>query len=77
MPIEIDAASNSGVDNVRAILTESKTRAIDAEFRTYIVDECHMLSQGAWAAFLKELEEPPAKTIYIFCRISNIFNISM
>lgn len=66
-PIEIDAASNSGVDNVRDIIKEAKTRAIDAEYKVFIVDECHSLSNTAWQAMLKLLEEPPEKSIFIFC----------
>ena len=65
--IEVDAASNSGVDNVRDIITKSKFKAVDSEFKIYIMDECHMLSQSAWASFLKLLEEPPMGTIFIFC----------
>lgn len=66
-PIEIDAASNTGVDNVRLIIEDSKKRALDSEYKTFIIDECHMLSTGAWNAMLKLLEEPPAKTIFILC----------
>lgn len=66
-PIEIDAASNSGVDNVRSIIAQANERAIDAKYKIFIIDEAHMLSSAAWAAFLKGIEEPPAYTIYIFC----------
>ena len=66
-PIEIDAASNSGVDNVRKIIDDSKFKALDAEYKVYILDEAHMVTAAAWASLLKLLEEPPAKTIYIFC----------
>lgn len=66
-PIEVDAASNTGVDNIRTIIEDSKKRALDSEYKTFILDECHMLSNGAWNAMLKLLEEPPAKTIFIFC----------
>ena len=66
-PIEIDGASNNGVDNVRAIIDESKSRAIDCEYKVIIVDECHMLTIQAWNAFLKCLEEPSPYTIFIFC----------
>lgn len=66
-PIEIDGASNNGVDNVRAIIDESKSRAMDAEYKVIIVDECHMLTIQAWNAFLKCLEEPSEYTIFIFC----------
>lgn len=66
-PIEVDGASNNGVDNVRAIIEESKSRAIDCEYKVIIVDECHMLTIQAWNAFLKCLEEPSSYTIFIFC----------
>ena len=66
-PIEIDAASHNGVDDVRMIIDDSKTQSIDSEYKIYIFDECHMLSTAAWNAMLKMLEEPPAKSIYILC----------
>lgn len=66
-PIEIDAASNNGVENVREIIENAKFKALDAPFKVYIIDECHMLSTGAWNAMLKLLEEPPAQTIFIMC----------
>lgn len=65
--IEIDAASNNGVENVREIIDNSKFKALDAPYKVYIIDECHMLSTGAWNAMLKLLEEPPAQTIFIMC----------
>lgn len=64
---EMDAASNNGVDDIRNLIEKSNYQALDAEFRIFIVDECHMLSLAAWNALLKTLEEPPAKTIFIFC----------
>lgn len=66
-PIEIDAASNNGVDDVRDIRANAGFKSVDSEFKIYIIDECHMLSTGAWNAMLKLLEEPPARTIFIFC----------
>ena len=66
-PIEIDAASNNGVDNVRDIIDNAKRKSLDSEYKIYIVDECHMLSTGAWNAMLKLLEEPPVSTIFIMC----------
>lgn len=66
-PIEIDAASNSSVDNVRDIIDEAKTRALDAKYKVFIIDEAHSLSNQAWQAFLKTLEEPPEFTIFMFC----------
>lgn len=66
-PIEIDAASNNGVDNVRDIIDNSKRKSLDSEFKVYIIDECHMLSTGAWNAMLKLLEEPPVGTVFVMC----------
>jgi DNA polymerase III subunit gamma/tau len=66
-PIEIDAASNNSVDNVRSIISEAQTRAIDSEYKVIIIDECHSITAQGWQAFLKTLEEPPEKTIFIFC----------
>lgn len=66
-PIEIDAASYSGVDNVREIIKQARERSLDSEYKVYIVDETHALSSQAWQAFLKCIEEPPEYTIFIFC----------
>lgn len=66
-PIEMDAASNSSVDDVREIIQQAKTKSLDSEYKVFIVDECHSLSNTAWQALLKLLEEPPAKSIFIFC----------
>ena len=66
-PIEIDAASNNGVDNVRALIDEAKSRALNCEYKVIIVDEAHQISNAGWNAFLKTLEEPPKYTIFIFC----------
>lgn len=67
LPIEIDAASNNGVEQVRKIIDEAKYKSLDSTYKIYILDEVHMLSTGAWNAMLKLLEEPPAKTIFIMC----------
>lgn len=64
-PIELDAASNNSVDNIREITAQAKTKSLDSEYKVYILDEVHMLSAGAWAAMLKLIEEPPAKTVFI------------
>lgn len=66
-PIEIDAASNNGVEKVRDIVAKANERAIDCEYKIIIVDECHTLTNQSWQAFLKCLEEPPKYTIFIFC----------
>ncbi len=62
---EIDAASNSGVDNIRAIRDQAAYTPVELTRRVYIIDECHMLSSGAWNALLKTLEEPPAHVLFI------------
>lgn len=66
-PIEIDAASNNGVDNVRNLVKLAQERSIDSEYKVVIVDECHSLTNQSWQAFLKCIEEPPKYTIFIFC----------
>lgn len=66
-PIEIDAASNNGVDNVKSIIKAAQERAIDSKYKIYIIDECHMITTQGWNAFLKCIEEPPAYTIFMFC----------
>ncbi len=63
--VEIDAASNNGVDNVREIIDEVSFPPADAKYRVYIIDEVHMLSSGAFNALLKTLEEPPSYCIFI------------
>lgn len=64
--LELDAASNSGVDNIRNILENSKFLPANLKYKVYIIDEAHMLSNNAWNAFLKTLEEPPANVVFIF-----------
>lgn len=63
--IEIDAASNNGVDNIREIKEEVAYRPTEGKYKVYIIDEVHMLSIGAFNALLKTLEEPPAYVIFI------------
>ena len=63
--IEIDAASNNGVDNIRQIREEVQYSPTEGRFKVYIIDEVHMLSIGAFNALLKTLEEPPAYVIFI------------
>ena len=66
-PIEIDAASNNGVDNIKSIIKSAQERSIDSKYKIYIIDECHSLTNQAWQAFLKCIEEPPTYTIFMFC----------
>ena len=63
--IEIDAASNNGVDNIREIREEVAYSPTSGKYKVYIIDEVHMLSIGAFNALLKTLEEPPSYVIFI------------
>ena len=63
--IEIDAASNNGVDSVREIVEEVRYRPASGRYKVYIIDEVHMMSPGAFSALLKTLEEPPEYVIFI------------
>jgi DNA polymerase-3 subunit gamma/tau len=65
--IEIDAASNNGVDEIRELRDKVKYLPGYVKYKVYIIDEVHMLSQGAFNALLKTLEEPPAHVIFILC----------
>ena len=62
---EIDAASNNGVDHIRALSENVYTLPFESPYKFYILDEAHMLSKSAWNAFLKTLEEPPAHAIFV------------
>jgi DNA polymerase-3 subunit gamma/tau len=55
------------VDDVREIIKMAQTKAVDAEYKIFIVDEAHMITVQGWNAFLKTIEEPPAKVVFIFC----------
>ena len=66
-PIELDAASQNGVDDVRNIIQQAKTKSINSEYKIFILDEVHAFSNNAWQAMLKIIEEPPAKSIFIMC----------
>ena len=63
--VEIDAASNNGVENIREIVDEVRYSPTEGRFRVYIIDEVHMLSPGAFNALLKTLEEPPSYVVFI------------
>jgi len=65
-PIEIDAASNSGVDKMRSIVEQAQTYPIGMNYKIFIIDESHALSSAAWQSALKVLEESPAKSIFLF-----------
>lgn len=66
-PIEIDAASNGGVENVREIVQQARLYPVGCEWKVFIIDECHSLSNTAWQALLKTLEEGPAKSVFVLC----------
>ena len=63
--IEIDAASNTGVDNIREIIERSRFAPVQSRYKVYAIDECHMLSTAAFNALLKTLEEPPPRVVFV------------
>ena len=63
--IEIDAASNTGVDNIREIIERSRFAPVQCRYKVYVIDECHMLSTAAFNALLKTLEEPPPSVVFV------------
>lgn len=65
--IEIDAASNSGVDEVRDLIEKVKYAPIKGKYKVYIIDEVHMMTNSAFNALLKTLEEPPSYVVFILC----------
>lgn len=66
-PIELDAASNNSVDDMRDLIQQAQTKSLNSEYKVFIIDECHMITVQGWNAILKLIEEPPAKSIFIFC----------
>lgn len=65
-PIEIDAASNSGVESMRSIMSQASTYPVGTKYKIFICDEVHAFSNAAWQSALKTIEEVPAKTIFLF-----------
>ena len=65
--IEINAADNTGVDGVRKIITDASRVPIGTQYKIFVLDECHMLSNQAWNALLKLIEEPPDSVVFLFC----------
>lgn len=63
--IEIDAASNTGVDNIRELIERAQFAPVQCRYKVYIIDECHMLSTAAFNALLKTLEEPPPRVVFV------------
>lgn len=65
-PIEIDAATHGNVESIREIVAQAKTYPVGCKYKIFIVDEVHAISPAGWSAFLKCLEESPAKTVFLF-----------
>ncbi|MEH1903677.1 MAG: DNA polymerase III subunit gamma/tau [Nostoc sp.] len=63
--IEIDAASNTGVDNIRELIEKAQFAPVQCRYKVYVIDECHMLSTQAFNALLKTLEEPPRQVVFV------------
>lgn len=63
--IEIDAASNTGVDNIREIIERAQFAPVQCRYKVYVIDECHMLSTAAFNSLLKTLEEPPDRVVFV------------
>ena len=63
--VEIDAASNTGVDNMRELIERAQFAPVQCRYKVYVVDECHMLSTAAFNALLKTLEEPPERVVFV------------
>ena len=66
-PIELDAASNGSIDQIRAIVESAKQRSLTGQYKIFIIDECHAISTAGWQVLLKTLEECPEYTIFMFC----------
>lgn len=66
-PIEIDGASNNGIDSIRALINDAQQSSIDCDYKIYVIDECQNLTKAAWDASLKLIEEPPLNAVFIFC----------
>lgn len=63
--IEIDAASNTGVDNIRDVIERAQFAPVQCRYKVYVIDECHMLSTAAFNSLLKTLEEPPPRVVFV------------
>lgn len=66
-PMEIDAASNNSIEDVRRIISDCQVKPLAGYYKLYILDECHVLSNSAWQGLLKLIEEPPKNVVFIFC----------
>lgn len=65
--VELDAASNNGVDDIRKLIETAQFSRMQSRYRVFIIDECQMLTKAAQGAFLKTLEQPPASVVFILC----------
>ena len=65
--IEVDAATYGSVENVRELIKHSETYPLKGKYKIFIIDECHVISNTGWQAFLKTLESGPARSVFIFC----------
>lgn len=65
--IEIDAASHSGVDAMREVISQATSYPVGCKWKIFIIDECHSISNAGWQSLLKTLEEQPAKSVFFFC----------
>ena len=66
-PIEVDAASHSGVDAMREIVQQARSYPVGCAWKVFIIDECHSISSAGWQVMLKTIEEGPAKSVFMFC----------
>jgi DNA polymerase III subunit gamma/tau len=64
---ELDAASNSGVETIRELISTTQFAPVEGKFKVFIIDECHALSNQSWQALLKTIENPPCHVVFIFC----------
>jgi DNA polymerase III subunit gamma/tau len=64
---ELDAASNSGVETIRELISTTQFAPVEGRYKIFIIDECHALSSQSWQALLKTIENPPPHVVFIFC----------
>ena len=64
---ELDAASNSGVETIRELISTTQFAPVEGKFKVFIIDECHALSNQSWQALLKTIENPPRHVVFVFC----------
>lgn len=74
--IEIDAASNTGVDNIRELIEKAQFAPVQCRYKVYVIDECHMLSSAAFNALLKTLEEPPRHVVFVLATTDPLMSVT-